>query len=34
ALKTLWEAVPSAFTRLAERNVSVTRLTLMRRLQL
>ena len=25
ALKTLWEAVPSAFTRLAERNVSVSR---------
>ena len=28
ALKTLWEAVPSAFTRLAERNVSVSRFSL------
>ena len=28
ALKTLWEAVPSAFTRLAERNVSVSRFLL------
>lgn len=26
--KTLWEAVPSAFTRLAERNVSVSRFSL------
>ncbi|EQV95165.1 pilus assembly protein HofO [Escherichia coli KOEGE 71 (186a)] len=28
ALKTFWEAVPSAFTRLAERNVSVSRFLL------
>ncbi len=28
ALKTLWEAVPSAFTRLAERDVSVSRFSL------